>query len=219
MTLFVRVLAVAAAAAGLCLAGCGRPQAAVRYLTGGPDEIATYDMAVCQLARNEKIQIILFHRTAAPIGVADPDFEYVFFELPDGPHYGWLQEDDVPAYRWVRHAGRDHIWQGSAGHENLWSTDSKAHVHFDFNVTMEPMAGTAGGAYVLIGNIRCTEDVVMAQGLINRYGDWLLSILGKKPKEAPPTKTPSPLKPKPPNPTPPGNSVTPSKPPRPIRGN
>jgi hypothetical protein len=185
MTLIVRCLSLAGAmlAVGLA-AGCAKPQATLRYATGGLEEDVTYDMAVFQLARDRKIQVILFRRTAAPIGEADPDFEYVFFEVPERDRFGWLKEDRVPAYRWVRQNSEDRLWVGTAGQirEEFWQR--KRSLHFDFQTTMEPVAGTPGGAYVLAGHIRCTEDMVLTQGLINRYGDWLLTLLGQKPPPA-----------------------------------
>jgi len=188
--------AAAAVLAIAVLAGCGGPQASVRYVTGGPDETVAYDMAVFQVARGGKTQIFLFRKTAAPVGVADHDFELTFFELPEKPRYGWVKEDNVPTYRWVRQESRDHLWRGTAGQVGIRGIDDLAHIHFDFQTTMEPIAGTPGGVYVLSGHVRCTQDIVQAQGLWNRYGDWLLSLVGTKPKEPPrpPGRTPAPFK-------------------------
>ena len=169
--------------AALGAAGCGQPHANIQYMTGGPDENILYDSTTFQLAKDQRIQIVLFRRTAAPIGTADADFEFVFFELPERDRYGWLKEDHVPAYRWVRESGKDHLWQGVTGQVSLWAGDFKQHIHFDFRVTMEPLAETGGGAYVLSGSLRAVEDMVTTQGLLNRYGDWLLSLLGQTPKE------------------------------------
>jgi len=182
------------AAVALAAAGCGRPQATIRYVAGGPDETVTYSSTTYQLARGQKVQVVLFRRTAAPIGEADPDFEYVFFELPERARSGWVKEDNMPVYRWVREGHRDQVWAGTTGQARQTSGDSKQHLHLDFQVTMEPVAGTTGpygsglnkdGAYLMTGNIKCAEDMVMTQGLINKYGDWLLSLLGQKP-QAPP---------------------------------
>jgi hypothetical protein len=171
-----------AAVAAMAAAGCSKPQAKIRYMTGGADETVTYDMALFQLAKGSRVQIILYRRTAAPVGEADPDFEYTFFELPERPHYGWVKDDNVPAYRWVRQDGRDRLWRGTSGQVNLSPGGGGQHMHFDFQVTMEPLDGTSGGVYVLGGAAKCTEDLVASQGLINRYGDWLLSLLGQAPK-------------------------------------
>jgi hypothetical protein len=186
----------ALAAAGLALAalaGCGQPQASIRYTVGGPQEPVTYSTATFQLTRGDKVQILLFRRTAAPIGQADPDFEYTFFELPEKDRYGWLKEDMAPVYRWVREGGRDNVWLGASGQARFWWADNKQHVHFDFRVTMEPLRDTPGGAYFLTGNIKVTEDPERTQGLINQYGDWLLSLLGIKPAPSPALKMKSPL--------------------------
>lgn len=177
--------AAAAVLAVAVLAGCGGPQASVHYMTGGPDETVGYDMAVFQVARGGKNQIFLFRKTAAPVGVADHDFELTFFEVPEKSHYGWVKEDNVPAYRWVRQEGRDHLWRGTAGQVGIRGIDDLAHIHFDFQTTMEPITGTPGGVYVLSGHVQCTQDIVQAQGLWNRYGDWLLSLVGIKPQEPP----------------------------------
>jgi len=175
------VFLAASAVAAIGAAGCGKPHAAIRYATGGPDEQVLYDSATFQLARRQKVQIILFRRTAAPIGEADPDFEYLFFELPERARYGWLRADHVPAYRWVRQGGQNRIWLGTAGQVQLRMRDSKQHMYFRFRVTMEPVAGTPGGAYVLAGNPKVVEDTVNTQSLINRYGEWLASIVNPKP--------------------------------------
>jgi hypothetical protein len=190
MKCLVQALALTVLAAGLA-AGCGGPpRATLRYAASSLDETIQYDVAVYQLARNDKVQIVLLRRTAAPVGTADPDFEYVFMELPERSSYAWVKEDDVPAYRWVRREGGNHIWQGTGGRISEWEGDDKTHLHLKFEVTFEPVAGTAGGPYILSGNIRLPEDVVIAQGLVNRYGGWLWSILGKKlPAEvSPPSK-------------------------------
>jgi hypothetical protein len=195
MTLSARALALAVLVLAAGAAGCGgsHPQATIRYMTDGPDETVTYDMAVYQLARNDRVQIFIFKRVAAPIGVADADFEYVFFELPETSKYGWLKEDDVPAYRWIRHDGRNHVWVGNSGQASDLLADDKTSMTFKFQVTMEPTAGTAGGAYILNGRVACTEDVVAAQGLQNRYGSWLMTILGKPvPKDVAPKPKPAP---------------------------
>jgi len=193
-----RVWVLVAAMVLLAVAGCaGQPKASIRYVTGGPDETVAYDLAVFQFARGEKVQIMLFRRTAAQIGEADPDFEFVLFELPERPHYGWVKEDNVPAYRWVRDGSRDHLWCASAGLVSLRTSDDKQYLHLDFQATMEPVSGTPGGVYVLSGRVRCTEDIVLAQGLMNRYGDWLLTLVGKKPKEPPKPPAKSPAVPQP----------------------
>jgi hypothetical protein len=63
---------------------------------------------------------------------------------------------------------------------------------------MEPMAGTPGGAYVFSGSVQCNDDIVQAQGLMNRYGQWMLTLVGKLPKESPnpPAKSPASATPK-----------------------
>jgi hypothetical protein len=196
-----RGLAAAAALALLAAAGCSRPQVAVHYMTSGPDETVGYDLAVFQIARGPKVQIFLFRKTAAPIGEGDPDFELAFFELPEKDRYGWVKDDNVPAYRWVRHESRDHVWRGTTGQASMRSVDDKEHLHFDFQTTMEPMPGTPGGVYVLSGrDVRCTEDIVQAQGLWNRYGDWLLGLVGRKPTAPLPPAARPPLSPKAPAP-------------------
>jgi len=177
---------VAAALSVLGTAGCGKPRATIRYATGGPTEVVHYDSATFQLARGRKVQIILFRRAAAPVGEADPDFEYLFFELPERGQYGWLRDDRVPMYRWVRQRGQDHVWLGVAGQVRMRMRDSKQHMHFDFRVTMEPVAGTHGAAYVLAGTTRVVEDAVETQSLINRYGEWLSSIVNPKPTQEEP---------------------------------
>jgi len=170
------------AALALAAAGCGRPQATVRYVAGGSDETVFYDSATYQMARGQKIQVILFRRMAAPIGEADPDFEYVFFELPQRLRVGWVREDAMPVYRWVREDHHDRLWAGTSGQARETPGDSAQHLHLDFQVTMEPLAGTPGGSYLLTGHIKCTEDMILTQGMINKYGDWLLNLLGQKPK-------------------------------------
>ena len=180
-------LLVAAALAALAAAGCGNPYVTIQYATGGPDERVDYDSATFQLARGHKVQIILFRRTAANGGEAEPDFEYLFLELPERSRYGWLRDDRVPAYRWVRQGGQDRVWLGTAGQVRLRMRDSKQRMHFDFRVTMEPVAGTPGGAYVLAGKPKVIEDAVKTQSLINRYGEWLSSIVNPEP---PKEKTP-----------------------------
>jgi hypothetical protein len=187
--------AMALAAMALAAAtGCGRLEATVRYMTGGVQETVAYDSATFQLAKGKKVQILLFRRTAALIGTADADFEYTFFELPEQDHYGWLRADNVPVYRWVRQGGHDHLWLGATGQESLEATDRAGdHRHFDFRVTMEPLRDTPGGAYFLTGNIKLIDDPVRTQGLINQYGDWLVSLLGLKPPESPAQKVKPPV--------------------------
>jgi hypothetical protein len=193
------ITVLAAAIALTAAAGCGsQPRASVRYMTGGPDETVKYDMAIFQMARGEKMQILLFRRTAAPVGEADPDFEFVLLELPQRSRYGWVKEDNVPAYRWVRQNSRDHLWQATAGQMSMRGIDDNRHIHVDFQATMEPIAGTPGGAYVFSGSVQCNDDIVQAQGLMNRYGQWMLTLVGKLPKEPPnpPAKPPASATPK-----------------------
>ncbi|MFO8012068.1 MAG: hypothetical protein R6X20_02065 [Phycisphaerae bacterium] len=175
----------AAAALALAAAGCGRPEAVIRYTTGGPDEAVRYDSATFQLARGDRVQIVLFRRKAAPIGTADPDFEYVFLELPEKKRYGWLRADRVPAYRWVHAAGEDHVWLATAGQVRMRFADGKEHVHFDFRMTMEPVRGTAGAPYVLEGDVKVLEDVFRTHTLVTRYGPWLARIVNPETKPEP----------------------------------
>ncbi len=166
-----------AVALALAAAGCGRPEAVIRYTTGGPDETVRYDAAVFHLAREHKVQIVFFRQKAAPIGTADPDFEYVFLELPEKKRYGWLREDRVPAYRWVHAAGEDHVWLATAGQVKMRFADAKRHLHFDFRMTMEPVRGTAGAAYILEGDVKVMEDTFRARSLVRRYGPWLARVV------------------------------------------
>lgn len=175
----------AAAALALAAAGCGRPEAVIRYTTGGPDEAVRYDSATFQLARGDRIQIVFFRQRAAPIGTADPDFEYVFLELPEKKRYGWLRADRVPAYRWVHAAGEDHVWLATAGQVRMRFADGKEHVHFDFRMTMEPVRGTAGAPYVLEGDVKVLEDVFRTHTLVTRYGPWLARIVNPETKPEP----------------------------------
>lgn len=177
------VFLAAGAVAALGATGCGEPHVTVRYATGGPDEQVRYDSATFQLARQRKVQIILFRHAAGPVGEAGPEFEYLFFEVPERKQYGWLRDDRVPAYRWVRQGGQDRVWLGIAGQVRLSMRDAKQRMHFDFRVTMEPVAGTPGGAYVLAGRPNVVEDAVKTQTLINRYGEWLSSIVNPKPAD------------------------------------
>jgi len=166
-----------AAALALLAAGCGRPEAVIRYTTGGPDEVVRYDSATFQLARGDRVQIVLFRRKAAPIGTADPDFEYVFLELPEKKRYGWLRADRVPAYRWVHAAGEDHVWLATAGQVRMRFADAKQHVHLDVRMTMEPVRGTPGAAYILEGNVKVLGDTFRTQTLVTRYGPWLARVV------------------------------------------
>jgi len=167
----------AAAALVLAAAGCGRPEALIRYTTGGPDETVRYDSATFQLARGERVQIVLFRRKAAPIGTAEADFEYLFLELPERRRYGWLRADRVPAYRWVRVGGEDRLWLATAGQVRMRFADGKAHLHLDFRMTMEPVRDTPGAAYVLEGDVKVLEDTFRTQTLITRYGPWLARLV------------------------------------------
>ncbi|MCX5683092.1 MAG: hypothetical protein NT049_05330, partial [Planctomycetota bacterium] len=188
ITVLAAVVALAAAA------GCGGPpKAAIRYMTGGPDETVKYDLAIYQMARGEKMQVFLFRRTAAPVGEADPDFELVLLELPHRDRYGWVKEDDVQAYRWIRQNSHDSLWRATSGQVSMHESADDSHIHLDFQTTMEPILSTPGGAYVFSGNVQCNEDIIQAQGLKNRYGDWLLTLVGKKPTEPPkpPAKSPA----------------------------
>jgi hypothetical protein len=195
---WIAVLAAAVTLAAAAGCGGGQPKAAIRYMTGGPDEAVRYDLAVFQMARGEKIQVLLFSRVAAPIGEADPDFELVLLELPHKSRYGWVKEDGVCAYRWVRQNNHDSLWRAASGQASMRGIDDSDHIHLDFQTTMEPMPGTAGGEYVFSGKVQCNEDIVQSQGLMNRYGEWLLTLVGKKPKEPPkpPAKPPSGATPK-----------------------
>ena len=135
-------------------AGCGgKPQASIRYLAGGSDATVAYDVAVYQLARDQKVQIILYRRVAAPVGTADPDFEYVFFEVPQADSYGWLREDNVPAYRWIHHNGQNQVWRATAGQVKEWVAPDEMSMHFTFEATMDPAAGTEGTAHILSGRL------------------------------------------------------------------
>jgi len=164
--------------------GCG-PSARISSAAGGRDQSVSYESATFQLARGHLVEIVLFRRTPAPFGDPDPDFEYVFFQVPERHRFGWVREDNLPVYRWVRENGKDQLWQGTAGEGSLrfGILTDKGHIHFNFHVTMSPIHGTAGGVYVFSGDVKCTEDLPRTQGLMNRYGEWLERILAAKPPD------------------------------------
>ncbi len=192
MRRLAQALAFTLVGLSLAAAGCGgRPYATIQYLAGGMDETATYDVAVYQLARNDKVQIILYRRVAAPVGTADPDFEYVFFELPEAETYGWLPEDNVPAYRWIHRDGRNQIWKATSGQVSEWMSNDKTSMRFGFEATMDPVADTSGASHIFSGTVRLPEDVVKTQGLMNRYDEWLRTLLGEKPQPPPTTTKPA----------------------------
>jgi hypothetical protein len=171
-------------AGALFASGCG-PSARISSAAGGKDQTVSYESATFQLARGRLVAIILFRRTPAPFGDPDPDFEYVFFQVPERDHFGWVREDNLPIYRWVRENGKDQLWRGTAGEGSLrfGILTDKGHIHFNFHVTMSPIHGTAGGVYVFSGNVKCNEDLPRTQGLMNRYGEWLERILATKPAD------------------------------------
>ncbi|HUX00405.1 MAG TPA: hypothetical protein VMY35_05430 [Phycisphaerae bacterium] len=158
--------------------GCG-PSARISSAAGGRDREVSYDSATFQLARGHLVQIILYRRTAAPFGDPDPDFEYVFFQVPEASQFGWLREDNLPIYRWVREGGRDQLWQGTAGegHIRFGLASGRSRIHFDFHITMVPLRDTGGSVYVYSGDVKCSEDLARTQGLMNRYGEWLARLI------------------------------------------
>jgi len=164
--------------------GCG-PSARISSAAGGKDQTVSYESATFQLARGRLVQVVLFRRTPAPFGDPDPDFEYVFFQVPERKRFGWVREDNLPVYRWVRENGKDRLWQGTAGEGSIrfGILSDKGHIHFHFHVTLSPIHDTAGGAYVFSGAVKCAEDLPRTQGLMNRYGEWLERILASKPAE------------------------------------
>jgi len=180
----LRTLALLLGALLFSAVGCA-PSARISSAAGGKDQTVSYASATFQLARGHLVQIILFRRTPAPFGNADPDFEYVFFQVPERDRFGWVREDNLPIYRWVRQGGRDSLWQGTAGEGTLrfGILSDKGHVHFAFHVTMAPIHNTAGGVYIFSGDVKCDEDIVRTQGFMNRYGDWLSRLLATKPAD------------------------------------
>ena len=176
----VMVSFVAATLTLVAAGGCGGPRAYISRAAGGEDETVRYDSATFQLARGRRVQVILFRRTPAPIGEADPDFDYVYFELPERKRFGWVRQDRLPIYRWVRKEGRDQVWLSASGEARMKFGDYKQHMHFEFHVTMAPVGETGGSPYLFSGQIKCREDVVRTQGLMNRYGEWLESLVAPR---------------------------------------
>ena len=167
----------------LSAAGCG-PRARISFAAGGEDQTVKYNSATFQLARDRRVQVVLYRQTAAPFGDPDPDFEYVFFELPERRRFGWLREDHLPIYRWVRQDGRDHLWLGASGEAQMrFGIFFGRDLHLEFHTTMVPLRGTEGGVYIFRGNVKCREDMVRTQGLINRYSEWLESLLAAESRE------------------------------------
>ncbi len=179
---------ITASALVACAASCGgcAPSARISSAAGGRDRSVSYDSATFQLARGHLVQIILYRRTAAPFGDPDPDFEYVFFQVPEASQFGWLREDNLPIYRWVRQGGRDQLWQGTAGegHIRFGLASDRSHIHFDFHITMVPLRDTGGSVYIYSGDVKCDEDLARTQGLMNRYGEWLARLITTPPAES-----------------------------------
>jgi hypothetical protein len=177
---------LATVAAGVALAiataaGCGPPEATVRQALSGAETTVTYDTATFQLARGARVQFVLFRRVGAPLGTADPDFEFVYLELPERARYGWLRQDDVPVRRWVHEDGVDHVWRGTAGRAALDFARAKRVAELDFRVTLEPAGPTSGGILTYGGDVRFAEDVLRTQGLLNQYAERLDRLLERAP--------------------------------------
>ena len=182
--LFTAAPAMAAALLAGAGAGCAAPQATVRCDSGGPAETVVYGVARYQYARGPKVQVVLVRRPVAPAGEPEADFEYVYFELPDQDRYGWLAEDKVPVYRWLREGGRDTVWLGTAGEVREWTFGGRETMGLAFRVTFDPLVGD-GRPHVFSGHLVMKEDVIATQGAINRYGVQLMALLGQKPRAAP----------------------------------
>jgi len=77
-------------------------------------------------------------------GEADPDFDYVYFELPERKRFGW-----------VRREGRDQVWLSASGEARMKFGNYKQRVHFEFHVTMVPVGetGTKAGHQVFCGTL------------------------------------------------------------------
>jgi hypothetical protein len=180
------ILAILAMAAALAGVGCGggAQQATVRYDMGGPEEITVYSTVAYQYAKGEKVQVVMVRRPVAPAGTPEADFEYVYFELPNRDRYGWLAEDKVPVYRWVREAGRDTVWLGMAGNVRESTFGGRETMGFHFEVTMDPLVGD-GRPHVFSGAVQMKENVVAVQGFINHYGLQLMALLGQHALPAP----------------------------------
>lgn len=175
------------AAMALVGAACqpGRPagQGLVREDAGQPDEPLRYQSATYQLVRGGRVQVVLFRRLA---GEADPsagpdagDFEYVSLDLPERSHYGWLREDAVPAWRWVREGGRDRVWHAASGRAVLGFSPDKASIQARIEATLVPLVPPEGGVEILKGRAALREDVRRTQGLLNAYGGPLQALVAE----------------------------------------
>ena len=187
-------------AALLWAAGCiARPGADVRVGSPGGEGAAPatgqavhYDEATFQLARDNRVQIVLF-RTLGPSpakgGAAGPgpdgrpagSFEYVFLDLPERAQYGWVRQDRIDGWRGIRESGPggqavDRIWHADAGQARMRLSPDKSALSLGFRLTLEPVAG--GGAEVALeGNTDLREDPMRTQGLMNTYGHRLRDML------------------------------------------
>ncbi len=175
---------VAAAVTSVLAAGCGRPRATILSATGAPDAEITYDSATFQLARGERVQIVFFRRVPAPLGEADPDHEIVVIELPERSVYGWVREDHVQAWRWVHARGpdgrmEDRLWHLASGEAEMDFEDLGLVLDFECHATLVPIGETGGGVWVFEANLEVREDAARTQGLLNRYGEWLRSLVAE----------------------------------------
>jgi hypothetical protein len=182
-----RLAAEVLAAMALAVAGCqpGRPagQGFVREAAGQPDVPLRYPSATYQLARGGRVHMVLFRRLA---GEAEPsagpdagDFEYVFLDLPERPHYGWVREDAVPAWRWVRQGGRDRVWHAASGRAALGFSPDKASIQARIEATLVPLVPPEGPVEILKGGAVLREDVRRTQGLLNKYGGPLHALVAE----------------------------------------
>lgn len=169
-----------------------------------------WDCATFRLARGGRVQIILFRALgeraaeagaaqsladesagadasaegAAPAAPAMPDsFEYLYFELPERPHSGWIRRDRLPAWRWVRLAGpdgrvHDRVWRGEEGKADLRFGIAKKSLRADLRVVMRAALGDASG-YILGGTVVLDEDVARTQGYANVYNPKLEALLAE----------------------------------------
>jgi hypothetical protein len=188
-------LAAALVAGAACWPGrSGGLFGPTRDAGGQAGQTLRYQSATYQLARGGRIHVVLLRRLGGEVAPGDSprsaeasagpdadDFEYVFFDLPERSHYGWVRQDDLPAWRWVRLAGRDRVWHAVAGHVALRFAPDKATAQAQLDVTLEPRVPRGGAPDTLNGRVALREDVLRTQGLVNEYGGRLATLLAAEP--------------------------------------
>jgi hypothetical protein len=190
------IACAAALAAAVAVSGCGDPYGTIESVHPplGHRRVETRQ-AAWMFSGGRVIEIVLERQWSLPGGEAAPDVEFVHLVVPDAAGRYPVSHPAVRVTRYVRAGREEFLYTADSGAVDVgfsWPGRERLAARLEAETHAVYPADAAAGAHRLEVRVGAPEDVVLAQGLLNRYADTIARLRGDAPAAAHPAASPRP---------------------------